>query len=556
MPAKGAFHHSSLGRYHPGVFYSEAFSGVCWELDFLFPHGVGREDHPTLQHCVAKDIRTTMLVLPVGFPKADSRGGPHKTTRLVVLLHETSHFIHDLSLGAFLVCDSVLDLTSFILFDCVRKLSSEGDVRCPLLSPRLRFQWDRNAELADAFSIMIDAESCLERIMNVPVVLATDVVVPLCGIPVENAVGLSSFCGRSLAESVVAVKTLVALAARVKDAEDVSYLERYKSQIPILPEDLPEDYSGPRAVFHVVVRHVLGLDKPLSAPHWPRDYSDSLIRKADVLFVLIGDFALHIPPYQFIHARIAEGRNCRDDFYPANRFSRALNTILRDKRAASSYFSVSVPDYPAIFDWIAANQQAALPTIRETNEAWRTYLGFKKRTRREASDGFKFRTLVERDERWYDLIVGDSLLMCWKLWLPVFHLTPTGFKTLSASAVGDRLYIHPYETPDLAPLDFFFTNYGLWTDAGGAGPSKMFEGQAENELILRQEVVYRSICRELQRAMFYNSFASCPFANDGCRAATKYCSRITSLGATPTNGCVVREYLKQKKIDPSRIVWT
>ena len=64
------------------------------------------------------------------------------------------------------------------------------------------------------------------------------------------------------------------------------------------------------------------------------------------------------PLYQFIHARIAEGRNCRDDFYPANRPLRRLNTILRDKRAASSYFSVSVPDYPAIFDWIAANQQA------------------------------------------------------------------------------------------------------------------------------------------------------------------------------------------------------
>ena len=102
----------------PGLFYSESFSGLPYELDLVFPKGVCREDeyHFSEQHYrypleSSRPAPKLTVILPYNYAQRSGKscGGPQKTMRLIVLLHEASHFVHDLTLGACLVRDSVLD---------------------------------------------------------------------------------------------------------------------------------------------------------------------------------------------------------------------------------------------------------------------------------------------------------------------------------------------------------------------------------------------------------------------------------------------------------------
>ena len=137
------FHDLTVGCYRPGQFYSEAICGVPWEQDFLFPGGVGREDCCGLQHTINGNIHESIIIQPWGLPAeaGTSRGGPEKTRRLIILLHETSHLLHDLSLGVCMVLDSILDITSAMVLDCVKSLSLEKEIQCPLLSDGSSPRW-------------------------------------------------------------------------------------------------------------------------------------------------------------------------------------------------------------------------------------------------------------------------------------------------------------------------------------------------------------------------------------------------------------------------------
>lgn len=543
---------AQFGAYKLSTFYSESFSGVPYELDLLFPQGVGREDANDLQLKVPRGATIPTLILPYGYDRLSGKsiGGPQKTMRLIVLLHETSHLVHDLSLGAFLVRDSVLDYTSALAFECVRRLALQGKVVAPLLSKRCRSQWESDQYMNRTLRVVIEMESYLDRIMSETACFTDEVIRVLSDIPeLESELHLVS--GKSLAESLVATKTVAALGGRVKDHEDELYLKHYKNHLPILPENLPTTYRTPRRVFDAALRYT-GIDVDYTLDDWPSGYFQSSRYLADRLFIYLTDSALHIPPYEFIETRVAERLNGWDDFIPAHRFSKIIKTIVRQGGLPLDPSGTHVNDYFMLFDWIASNQDPAWPTLMETNNAWKNKLGHMKITRREASDGYKFRMFVERDLRPLGVVLGDSLIACWQQWVPVFHLTPNGLKSLSGKIIDDQFYIAHHEIPDIAPYDFFFKDYGFWTDASAESNMK---GQAENELIFRQEVVYRSICREIQRAILYKDSMCCPFANNGCQAAIKLCSHITQLGAIPIDGCCVREYLKQDHIEPENMIW-
>lgn len=549
------FHDLTVGCYRPGQFYSEAICGVPWEQDFLFPGGVGREDCCGLQHTINGNIHESIIIQPWGLPAeaGTSRGGPEKTRRLIILLHETSHLLHDLSLGVCMVLDSILDITSAMVLDCVKSLSLEKEIQCPLLSDGSSPRWVHTPQISTLLRTVQEMESLVHGMIQEAVPLTPDIT----GILRTNrrAVGKdipSHISGLWLLESLVATKTLLALVARVKDYDDAMYLGSHKEELSILPEDLPPQYSSARELFHAVFSQVLGFTVQPTSFYWPHDYAHSLIRSADIFFIIVADMALHIPPYLHMRDRIEKGSNSWEDFHPGRRFSQALSTILRERTAALSHFAARKPNYEALFDWIAMNQHPAWPTLQETNGMWKQLTGFMKLTRQEASDGYRFRTLVERHERWFDLVVGDSLLSCWRLWIPVFHLTPTGMKVLCVKQIADRLHISQIETPNTEVFDIFHRNYGHWADASADND---ISAQANNELSFRQEVIYRSICRELHRAWLYCSFMACPLAGKGCRAAMECCHKLTSLAIIPHEGCCLREYLNQDKVDPSKIVW-
>jgi hypothetical protein len=112
--------------------YSESVSGVPYELSLLTT-GVGIND---LQ----------------------------QTVRIITLLHETSHFIHDLSIGACLNRDFLLDEAAAVLFPLTASIAQNRKLVCPLLSEKtlmgmeheeqrmLTFITERGVEKTDCLS--------------------------------------------------------------------------------------------------------------------------------------------------------------------------------------------------------------------------------------------------------------------------------------------------------------------------------------------------------------------------------------------------------------------
>ena len=108
----GRLYSDSIGSYKLGAFYSSSFSGERLETELASLHGVGR-----------KGERTQIKYI---------HGGVNKTLRLVILLHEASHFVHDLSLGTCLNRHYLLDQSSAIQKEFLRDVSKNDLVSCPL----------------------------------------------------------------------------------------------------------------------------------------------------------------------------------------------------------------------------------------------------------------------------------------------------------------------------------------------------------------------------------------------------------------------------------------
>jgi hypothetical protein len=69
----------------------------------------------------------------MGHPSAHGWTGDddfQRTFRAITLLHETSHYLHDLALGASLKSDFLLDESAVLLFDAMRE--SDTPISCPV----------------------------------------------------------------------------------------------------------------------------------------------------------------------------------------------------------------------------------------------------------------------------------------------------------------------------------------------------------------------------------------------------------------------------------------
>jgi hypothetical protein len=92
-----------FGQYQLGLFYSETFTGEVFNPFDPLSSLTG----------VAKD-------------------NIQETLQLVILLHETAHYVHDLSLGACLNNDFILDESAAITFQLLYDLTSKQKTVCPL----------------------------------------------------------------------------------------------------------------------------------------------------------------------------------------------------------------------------------------------------------------------------------------------------------------------------------------------------------------------------------------------------------------------------------------
>src|SRR5215469_15871783 len=108
--------HDAIGSYLPARFYSLSKLGVPHEPGLYSVKGVGR----------ATEFSPAVGEVP---------GGVATTIRLVVLLHETSHYLHDLSLGACMASDCALDQSFGALLEGFQRQSKEGrqQIKAPTL---------------------------------------------------------------------------------------------------------------------------------------------------------------------------------------------------------------------------------------------------------------------------------------------------------------------------------------------------------------------------------------------------------------------------------------
>ena len=164
--------------------------------------------------------------------------------------------------------------------------------------------------------------------------------------------------------------------------------------------------------------------------------------------------------------------------------------------------------------------------------------------------------MVEREKRPHAIVMGDPMDACWSQYVPIFHLTPTGYKQLRLLPVSDRSYAPLLEIPDMAVNDFFSTEIPPWQDTrDGASLEEAMPIDAHNVQRWRQEVVYRAFCRNLDSALLGEEYLVCPFSRGGCRARRDGCSRITELDSIPHTDCPLRDYLEQDGLEARRIIW-
>jgi len=523
---KFVFHRGEIGHYKFGRFYSDSFSGIPYELDLGMLIGVGRDDSDA------------------------SPGGPQKTLRNIVFLHETAHFVHDLSLGTCMETDYLWDSADAALLDIREAL------RCPVLGQKSHGRLERGGTVSAPLVFLKEQEALADFLLSAPSDLLqfSIAVNPDFGKFQEEVKRLS---GLSLMEALVAVQTLSAMTFRARTEEDVTYLANIKETIPILPERLPAVYATPRRLFDKTVGRMLRIGTEYYTDAWPQSYANSPRAISDEAFIYLADMALHIPPCEYsIASRIQKGLNSWQDFMPAYRFVREIDTILRtgffpplEEGTASNQF------YRTVFDFVA--QKLHWPSYEETNAAWLVKLKKYKEARQEAADGYRFRLLGEKHLRPADIVASDSVEACMKQIIPIFHLTPTGLKVITGYASSESpTFVTYLEMPDMNPYVTMSMNLPPWKDMPSDGTYDDLAAEVHNRVLFRQEIAYRILMRELKNAVLHCSHFTCPFAGFGCAVASKACQAMTRLDSVPSEQCCLRFYAERRQINLSYFVWS
>jgi hypothetical protein len=456
--------------------------------------------------------------------------------------------------------DYALDESYAGLAKALRTVSArKSKVEAPLIATGHIQQWLADPELRDFAERINTCEEWVESIWGHPSGL-----VQYCerrGHFNDVLDYIPELTGDAIAEGLVAAKTVRALTDRIADEDDARYLEANKHALQLFPENLPPLYNIAHCVYDAVLGRFLNPQQWKLEEVWPLRYANSPRAISDIGFMYLADIALHIPPPSTVSSRVHAGRNAPEDFLPAFRFCKAVDSIRRrggfppdDPSESPEFF------YMRVFDSIASDPQLRWPTFQETNDHWKIHLALFKQTRREAADGYRFRLVVEREKKPHTIVMCDPILVCWSQFAPVLHLTPSGFKFLRGMRLGDTWYLLPLEWSDMAVLEMFQSNRPLWKDMPGKINmdqflDSVFMSEHDNAMLLHQEVIYRSICAELRSSLLYGRAFSCPFAPRGCTPGTTPCSDVKRLDCTPEENCCIRAYLAQDRIDPACVVW-
>lgn len=530
-------HDVELGHYYPGRFYSDSSSGIPYENDisYLGARGVGRLDSWSFD--------------------GEIRGGPAKTARIIVFLHETAHLVHDLSLGACIELDNLADAQLAALLHLARRTRNTNPFSCPLVSIEEGLPKWQGPETAEKLGEFVCEKEYLIALLKGP-----HSELPACIIPANPEFfplteELSQLSAEALMEGLVAVKTSFAMTMRAKEEDDIRYLKKWKDLLPLLPEKLPPFYMVARHIFDSTLGVRLGFPPEDYRDDWPSNYYHSRRAICDEGFMYLADLALHVPPLEWANQRMAKGLNSPTDFIPAYRFVMAIDAII--KRGGFPQRDPALPVnqfYKTVFDCIAKTY--SWPTYVETHALWSEKLSIQKERRQEAVDGYRNRLINEKYKNPANVAISDCTAVCARNSIPILHLTPQGAKLIyGIQTEGNMTYSIPFEMPDLDAFGIMGTKLPLWKNQPDKPTAEAFEIEFNNRELFRQEMVFRIVCLTLADAMLHQSCFKCPMSKLGCEVATPACNELHRLDAIPSKRCCVRLYAECKDLDLSRLSW-
>jgi hypothetical protein len=517
---------TAAGSYQPGIFLSEGVMGIPWEADLMTESRLGQKSG------------------------IFSGGGYAKTLRLVTLLHETEHYLQDLTLGTCIQHDRHTDAAGAHTFMAARLLAERQEsVACPLdarlnsgLEDEAAMHFDEARHAHEQAWTLVDDGVWVQRFVDG------------AGVP-ELPDGLS---GRMLIEGLTAVRVAALVAARCHDEEDGRYVNAARRAVPMLPEDLPPLYRDARALFAAVLPVAPDPAEAVADDAWPTGYFSSSRGYLDTGFSILADIALHVPPAEVSESRIEDGVNTHWDFSPPYRFLFALAHF----RTAGGFPDAAEPSagydgfYRQIFDDLAADPNLRWPTLEETDGAWLELIRMLKAHRRSASDGYRGRLLWSRHKRPALTSSADPIRTLVEQAVPVLHLTPTGLKVLQGVGGATQSVVAPFEYPGMDAMAFAKGQFAPWEDAPAQlTAAEAFEHQQRMLPSLLQEVVFRALFRALYRAILMEPVYRCPFAERGCAAARPECAALDRLDDAPEDGCALRLYLGFQELDPASFNW-
>jgi hypothetical protein len=499
---------TTIGRYHPGLLYSEAASGVPYERALFLQQGVA-----------AGDVASTL--------------------RLIAFMHESAHYLHDLSLGLCLNADLLVDRAMSILFAAARRQTGQGVLRCPVAVSGPFPDWDSEVrqaigtarEFARRASALLDDEG--------PVMVVRDGNVEEC--PVSST---------HLLEGAVALRTMAGLAARAQSAADRSWLRAIAEDLPILPEGMDDLYARAPGLFGEAVGPLADENGVVRHAH-ERDWPDSIGNWHDIAYLLTVEVALHVPPFLESDRLVSASAYPAEAFDPVFRFIQAIR-ILRDEGGFPPQDGRDF--YHTLYDHLS--DHAGWPNFEHTQSSWEGLFAYlRDRERRSMSDGFRFRAIVERRKQPMKLLIMPPDAVFSGQCIPVIHATPAGLKILRAMSTEERTWSFPYEMQAMPIMSLMDHNAIPWVSAAGEDFQKATEIEFERGLTFLQEIVMRTTGRALLNAMLSESCLCCPWVDDGCHVAEEGCRRIRALGDVPREGCALRRYVAWLRIHPERIIW-
>lgn len=519
-----------IGQYHPGLLYSESFSGMFDEATLNGPtFGVGRDD-----------IQATV--------------------RLIVLLHETSHYLHDLSLGTCLNSDFLLDEAAGVTWSLLASLTSAQEVVCPIVD----FEWntkDQTQREREAVKFIVEREGLANFPRSQPTIvnvgsLALD---PESGLTDETVL-----TGEHLLEGIVALKTMIGLAQRANNKKDRAYLRGIAKDLPLLPDSLEATYHVALRLFDAMIGPLLAETNPRRLRSWPDDVYDTAenVRLlTDFGFLMVADIALHVPPTEVIFERVKSGRNEPLDFQPVPRFLKAMEVLRRHGGFPPAGEGGSQGFYQVLYDWLA--EKLDWPSYDETQGGWEAKLAVFHEKRRLMSDRYRLRMVLERRKNSMSVLFNEATFACALQAVPVIHLTPTGLKILRTIVTGKNVFSIPFESPTMSVWELWnleeavqdSTWQKLKEDSTSLDPYEAMGREILRAEVLLQEIMIRSMCRALQSAVLKENSLRCPWAERGCHVAQTKCKKIQRLSDVPHHECALRKYAESRGINVNRVVW-